>query len=176
MGIYCADERALCKIIDWECLFHTEQCRSGQKQLFWEMSSRSLWDPTEQKLVLCWHFSLISYLILCCLCGLCFIVWYHWEVFVVTALQASVGCDYQPLSILFVWQQKTAASTCPQAMCPDPWIVSPLCQTSSVLFFISSLFWVAGGGSRWTNTEYSRCNNRSTEWKDMITPPRWSQF
>lgn len=146
-----------------------EQHGSGEKQMFWEMSWRSLWDLTEQELMLCWHFlpSILPEPLL-----------FLWPLF------------YYLVSLRSVWLHSHC--NCPSSICglwlPDPQhplclttqnssiylssghvsetldISATLCQTSSLLFF--HILLVLGGGrglEGWTNTEYSRGNNRSAE-------------
>lgn len=56
-------------------------------------------------------------------------------ILVVIALQVLVGYDYQTLSILFVWQHKTAPSTYPQAMCLRPLTSQPPSARPPLFFF-----------------------------------------
>lgn len=59
-------------------------------------------------------------------------------ILVVIALQVLGGYDYQTLSILFVWQHKTAPSTYPQAMCLRPLTSQPPSARPPLFFFSCS--------------------------------------
>lgn len=141
---------------------------SGEKQLFWEVALRSLWDMIKQELVLWWHFfsNILSEIFLSVWpLFYCLVsprsVWLHSPR---NRPSAICGCDYQPLSILFVWQHKPAPSTRPWVMCLRPLTSQPPSARPPVFFFsyASCSGWREGLG-RWADIEYSRCNKRSTD-------------